>query len=126
MPAECSLRLRSPPSWSRARPAPPGEWPAPGKQTRQTKEKDKRGVEVDFVAASPSSITQTRESLQIKEPLQGNYLQQLLVGCHRSEIFLLLGRGHRLDHLVSGLPLPADVLLNGPDCLLPPASQEEC
>lgn len=54
-----------------------------------------------------------------------NHLQQLLVGCHRGEIFLLLGFGHRLDHLVGGLPLSADVLLNGPDCLLPPASHGE-
>lgn len=66
---------------------------------------------------------QTRESLQMKEPRRRNYLQQLLVGCHHGEIFLLLGRGHRLDHLIRSLPLPADVFLNGPDCLLSPASQ---
>lgn len=52
-----------------------------------------------------------------------SYLQQLLVGRHHTEILLLLGSRHRLDNLVGDPPLPADVLLEGPDGLLSPARQ---
>lgn len=82
----------------------------------QNKERDGGGAH--FTKNVMQTFYKYASSRRIEE-----YLQQVIIGRRHGKIRLLLCSRHGLNNLVGSLPLPPDLLFDGPDGVLSSAQQ---